>query len=170
MYFVIVIATTIVLPIGSAVIDFMLWNSGTKAWDAWTTIPLGQIPIISFLGKWYVFWAGGVRLMLAGLRQTFAPGFTLKQIFEIDHKPSEHIVQELGFANLSMGLLCIVTLPLPFLSPAGAIAAGLFYGLAGLQHIRKPGRNTQRTLAMVTDLLVFAVLATYVVLFTTSLF
>lgn len=163
MYFFIVIATTVVLPIGSAVIDYLMHGSRGDQSALRVTI--------AYLGTWYVFWAGGVRLMLAGLRQTFAPGFTLKQIFEIDHKPSEHIVQELGFANISIGLMCILTMIWPFVLAFGpAVAAGLFYGLAGLQHIRKPGRNAQRTLAMVTDLLVFAVLAAYVALFTMSLF
>lgn len=158
MYFVIVIATTIVLPIGSALAEMMSLNL------AGVHMPSSTILIV-FLGKWYVFWAGGVRLLLAGARQTFMPGMTLTQIFEIDHKPSEHIVQELGFANLSIGLLCVTTLVLPILTPAGAMTAGLFYGLAGIQHVLKPGRNAQRTLAMATDLLVFAVLATYFVMF-----
>ena len=150
MYFFIVILTTIVGPIGSALIEL--------ASNGW------QEPVF-YLGKWYVFWAGGVRLFLAGIRQSFAPGMTLKQIFGIDHKPSEHIVQELGFANLSMGLICLLSLPYPQLLQAGAIAAGLFYGLAGLQHLRKGQRNAQRTLAMVTDLLVFVVLAANVTTF-----
>lgn len=155
MYFIIVIATTVVLPLGSALIDGFLSGWQGPLW---------------YFGKWYVFWAGGVRLMLAGLRQTFAPGFTLKQIFEIDHAPSEHVVQELGFANLSIGLLCLLSLPMTMLAPGGAIAAGLFYGLAGLQHIRKPGRNAQRTLAMITDLLVFAVLGAFSVVFVMAQF
>ena len=156
MYFVIVIATTIVLPIASALIEM----SGLNL--AGMHMPLYSILIV-YLGKWYVFWAGGVRLMLAGLRQTFQPGFTLKKIFEIDHKPSEHIVQELGFANISMALLCLSTLLLPqLMTLAGAIVSGLYYGLAGLKHITSGGRNAERRLAMATDLLVFAVLATFV--------
>jgi hypothetical protein len=107
-----------------------------------------------------VFWAGGVRLMLAGLRQAFQPTYTLKQIFEIDHKPSEHIVQELGFANIAMGLVCLASLLKPQLMWAGAVASGLYYGLAGLKHLTgRSERNAHRTLAMWTDLLVFAVLA-----------
>ena len=152
MYFIIVIATTIVLPIGSALAEYgIVYSTGD--------VPAPVNTLIYCLGKWYVFWAGGVRLMLAGLRQTFAPGMTLKQIFEIDHPPSGHIVQELGFANLSISLVCLLSLLYPTLMPAGAISAGVFYGLAGLQHLRKPQRNAQRTVAMLTDLLVFLVLA-----------
>jgi hypothetical protein len=155
MYFFIVIATTIVLPIGSALVDaFSMF---------------GELPplnaAIALLGKWYVLWAGGIRLLLAGLRQTFQPAFTLKQIFEIDHKPSEHIVQELGFANISMGVVSLFTVMDLALLPAGALVGGLYYGLAGLKHLTGGERNTNRTLAMVTDMLVFAVLATYFAMF-----
>ncbi len=129
---------------------------------AWISPPAYQVAV-GYLGKWYLFWAGGVRLFLAGLRQTFQPGFTLRQIFEIDHKPSEHIVGELGFANLSMGLLCMLSLPALQLAMAGAIVAGLYYGLAGLKHVLSGERNANRTLAMATDILVLAVLAATVV-------
>lgn len=155
MYFFIVIATTIVLPIASALIDAQL-NIEPFTWAG--RVSVDQVLLAAF-GKWYVFWAGGVRLMLAGLRQSFAPGMTLRQIFEIDHPPSGHIVQELGFANISISLICLLSLLYPALMPAGAISAGVFYGLAGLQHIRKRERNPQRTLAMLTDLLVFVVLS-----------
>ena len=101
-------------------------------------------------------------LFLAGLRQTFTPGFTLKEIFEIDAPEASHIVQELGFANLSMGTLGLLALLHPMLTLAGAITGGLYYGLAGLKHITKGKRNAMRTTAMLTDILVFAVLAAYV--------
>ncbi len=112
--------------------------------------------------QWYVFWAGGVRLFLAGLRQAFTPKFTAREIFEMKGEEALPIVQELGFANLSMGALCLVA---PFIGAplAGAIVSGLYYGLAGFRHLTsREHRNAQRTLAMATDFLVFAVLATYV--------
>ena len=164
MYFVIVIATTIVLPIGSAVAETLWVYQGIVDSGGWIAPPLADVAL-PLLGKWYVFFAGGVRLFLAGIRQSFAPAMTLSQIFGIDHKPSEHIVQELGFANLSIGLICLLSLPYPHLAPACAIAAGLFYGLAGLQHLRKRERNAQRTLAMATDLMVFVMLAANVTTF-----
>ena len=153
MYFVIVIATTIVLPIASALIDIQA-NLG---WDMAATSSTALL--IEYLGKWYAFWAGGVRLMLAALRQILMPEMTLKNIFEIDHPPSGHIVQELGFANFAIAVLCLASLPLYRLLPGAMLVASLFYGLAGFQHLRKTGRNAERTLAMLTDLLVFAVLA-----------
>ncbi len=116
------------------------------------------------LGKWYVFFAVGVRLFLAGLRQTLTPAFRLQKIFEIEAPEANHIVQELGFANLSMGSLGLLALLDPMLTLAGAVTGGLYYGLAGLKTLTTGKRNAMRTTAMVTDILVFSVLAAFVVM------
>ncbi len=150
MYFVVVVALTILLPIAAAVAE------------AYYVLPAAGVFML--LGKWTAFFATGVRLLIAGLRQAFQPRFTLKQIFEIENEPSEQIVQELGFANLAMGVLGVLALLHPMLTFAAALVGALFYGLAGLKHLAKRERNAERTTAMVTDLWVFAALALYVVL------
>jgi hypothetical protein len=61
--------------------------------------------IIALIGKWYVFWAGGVRLLLAGMRQMSQPRFTAAEIFNLDNVKAFPIVREIGFANLAMGAL-----------------------------------------------------------------
>ena len=76
-----------------------------------------------------MFFAVGVRLFLAGLRQTLTPAFTLQKIFEIDSPEANHIVQELGFANLSMGSLGLLALLDPMLTLAGAVTGGLSIAL-----------------------------------------
>ena len=38
--------------------------------------------VMLLVGKWFVFWAVGVRLFIAGVRQA-QPQFTAKSIFEI---------------------------------------------------------------------------------------
>ncbi len=149
MYIVLVVVLTILAPIGSAVTEvYGLHAPGS---------------LIAYLGKWYVFWAGGVRLFLAGLRQVFQPAWTLKAIFEIESAEPKPIVQELGFANLSMGLLCMMSLIEPRLMVAGAIVSGIYYGLAGLRHATDETRNTNQNVALLTDVLVSAVLAYFVV-------
>jgi hypothetical protein len=148
MYFIIVIGLTIVLPILTAVTEFFSLH-----FDA---------PFLTLLGEAYVFFAGGARLLLAGLRQVAQPGFTLKEIFQIENREAEHIVQELGFANIAIGALCLASFWVGGLSAAGAIVAGLYYGFAGLRHIFSKGRNAKQNLAMCTDILVFLVLAAYI--------
>jgi hypothetical protein len=39
---------------------------------------------MALIGKWFLFWAAGVRLMLAAFRQLFQPEFTARQIFKIE--------------------------------------------------------------------------------------
>jgi hypothetical protein len=68
---------------------------------------------LAIIGKWFIFWAVGVRLLMAGLRQVFNPAFTAKDIFHINHEPSDAIVRELGFANICFGLIGVISLFLP---------------------------------------------------------
>lgn len=121
-------------------------------------------PLLLLVGKWFVFWPVGVRLFLAGLRQYFQPRFTAEKIFDIKNDEALPIVQELGLANLSMGLLGIISLMLPAFVLPTAIVGGLFYGLAGINHMVRGGRNVNCTIAMISDLFIFLVLAAYVLI------
>jgi hypothetical protein len=60
-------------------------------------------------GKWFVFWAVGIRAFTAGLHQVIRPQFTAKEILGIKGSQQFIIVQELGFANISIGTLGICT-------------------------------------------------------------
>jgi hypothetical protein len=115
---------------------------------------------LSFLiGKWFVFWGVGVRLMLAGLRQIANPNFTADVIFGVTENAALTLVQELGFANLSIGLLGVLSLVRSEWIVPAAITGGLFYGLAGMKHLIKGDRNRTENIAMVSDLWIFIVLA-----------
>ena len=117
--------------------------------------------IIFLIGKWFVFWSVGVRLMLAGARQISKPAFTAQTIFRIEDKAAETIVQELGFANLAIGAIGTLSLMFPdWITPA-AVAGGLFYGLAGIKHYMKGDRNRLETIAMISDLAAYVILAGY---------
>jgi hypothetical protein len=114
------------------------------------------------IGKWFVFWAGGVRLLMGGIRQTARPAFTAEGIFGIKDPSAQGLVREIGFGNLSMGLLGLVTLLKPeWLVPA-AIVSGLYYGLAGLGHAMRGGGNAHERIALWTDLYAFFLLAAVV--------
>ena len=119
--------------------------------------------IMALVGKWYVFWAVGVRLFGAGIRQVLQPRFTASEIFETDEPKAFGIVREVGFANLAMGTLGICSLYRPnWLVPA-ALTGGLYYGLAGLGHVVRKTRNANENVAMVSDGFAFVVLAVVVV-------
>lgn len=146
MYFASVILLLFVLPCVSIAIQ---WPSGAHA-----TAPL--------IGKWFVFWGVGVRLFLAGLRQTVQPRFTAEEIFEIHEIKSHAIVRELGFANLSLGTLGICSLVRAEWMLPAAIVGGLYYGLAAVGHVFRKSRNAKEYVAMVSDFFIFAVLAGFV--------
>jgi hypothetical protein len=147
MYLVSVILLLFVLPAASVLID-LVWVGGTD--------------LLLLIGKWFVFWAVGVRLFIAGVRQVVQPQFTSEGIFEIKDRAAFAIVREVGFGNLSMGTLGLASLAKSgFLMPA-AIVGGLYYGLAGAGHLLRGGRNFAGQTAMISDLMMFVVLAVFV--------
>ncbi len=122
----------------------------------------GAADLILLVGKWFTFWAVGVRLFLAGVMQTLRPQFTAQSIFDIKDEGALAVVREVGFGNLAIGTLGLASLAEPdWLMPA-AIAGGLFYGLAGVGHAIRKTRNLKEQIALVSDLLIFALLAVFV--------
>src|SRR4029077_11986599 len=116
MYLASIVLLLFVLPAG-CVIGQMLWFGGAA-------------DVMLLVGKWFVFWAVGVRLFMAGVRQVAQPQFTAESIFEIKDRAALGIVRELGFANLSSGTLGLASLAVPAWVAPAAIVGGLFYGLA----------------------------------------
>jgi len=117
--------------------------------------------LLALMGKWFVFWALGIRLELAGIVQMRQPEFTVKKMFGVDSPESYHFIRELGFATFSMGLLAILSLPFPDLRPGAALVGGLYMGFAGIYHaIKKPATGNE-WVAMLTDLMIAALMAVY---------
>jgi hypothetical protein len=102
--------------------------------------------------------------LLAGLRQTICPEFTADGIFGIKGTDPWPIVQELGFANLSMGMLGIISIADSGLARPSAIVSGLFFGIAGIRHVFRRNMYLAGTIAMVSDVFLFAVLLAYLIL------
>jgi hypothetical protein len=119
--------------------------------------------LIFLTGKWFVFWAIGIRLFSAGIKQATNPAFTLEKIFGIKSKESLVIVRELGFANICMGFLGTVSLFMEQFRLSAAIAGGLYFGLAGLLHVFKKRESKNEIIAMVSDLLIFIVMIIFVI-------
>jgi hypothetical protein len=145
MYLVSVVLLLAILPAVSVIIEAVMAPHGMS--------------ILGLVGKWYVFWACGIRLLLAGARQVSQPRFTAAEIFDLDAVKAFPIVREIGFANLAMATLGVCTIFRPaWLLPA-AVVGGLYYGLAGLGHVcRGAERNLNETVAMVSDGFAFFVL------------
>lgn len=150
-YEIMVIGLTVVLPILSTIIVATVLR------------PQSLTTVILNLGIYTVFWGVGVRLLLASITQITRPQVTLG-ILGIKTNEATQIIRELGFANLGMGIVGILSLWFPAWAPAVAIVAGVFLGLDGMTHLTKKQRNRKENVAMVTDLFVAVVALTFVVL------
>lgn len=148
MYYAVVLLLMFVLPIGSVVAE-----------HAQTGLSL--VPLI---GKWFVVWAVGVRLVLAGVRQYFQPRFTAQEIFGLSGDDALPLVRELGIANFATGTVGLLSLHWPGFAVPVAISAGLFYVIAGVRHAGQGHRNAKENLAMASDLFVGTVLGAYAAL------
>jgi hypothetical protein len=118
-----------------------------------------QSSLISLVGKWFIFWAVGLRLFIAGLRQTLNPSFTAESIFHITNKESFVIVRELGFANICMGAAGIISLFVPQWRMVAAFVGGLYLGIAGINHLIKKPVSLNEWTAMISDIFIFLVMA-----------
>jgi hypothetical protein len=151
MYLLIVLLTMVLLPLGS-----IGWEHFVRG--AYLQSP---VPLLLLAGKWFVFWAVGVRLVLAGVRQFFDPRFTAAEIFKIRGDEALPIVRELGVANFAAGVVAAASLARPRWVLPMAIIGAIFYGVAGICHLIKGAAGRNETIAMVSDLFVFAVLLAY---------
>lgn len=147
MYFISVVLLLLVFPALSVIIEAV--HLGASADVMW------------LIGKWFVFWGCGVRLFIAGVMQTLRPEFTAKSIFDIDAPAAYAIVREVGFGNLAMGTLGLVSLAMPEWVVSAAVVGGLYYGLAGLGHAFRGG-NFKEQVALWSDLAIFVLLAIFV--------
>jgi hypothetical protein len=109
------------------------------------------------IAKWFVFWGIGVRLFTAGIRQVLQPGFTARSIFGISDPQAEKLVSEIGFANLALGSVAVLSLIFPQLVVAIGLAGGIFLGLDGFKHISNGRLGGKEKTAMVTDLVSAAI-------------
>jgi hypothetical protein len=145
MYTAIVVLLTLALPLGFALAGMA---RGAGALDA--------------LGTAFVFWAVGVRLATAGLRQVLQPRFTAETIFAVTDPRALPLVREIGFANLAIGGLGLATQAVPAWVVPAALVGAVFFALAGAAHLGRRDRRRAETVAMATDLAAAAVLAAVV--------
>jgi hypothetical protein len=148
MYIAVVALTMLVLPVASILAEHVLHPAA---------------PLIDLLGRWFVFWGVGVRLALAGLRQLLQPAFTAREIFHMSGEGALPLVRELGVANLATAVPGLLSLAMPGFTLPVSISAGIFFGIAGIRHAAERNRSLNETIAMASDLFLFAVLAIFVI-------
>jgi hypothetical protein len=117
-----------------------------------------ETDIFSSMFKWFVFSGVGLRLSTAGLKQVISPSFTVKEIFKVNDDKSLLIVREVGFANISIGLIGILSLVFPEFRLAAATSGSLYFAFAGCLHIISNKKSRDEVFAMISDYFIFFVL------------
>jgi len=84
-----------------------------------------------------------------------------KQIFQFKSEESFIVIRELGFANVCIGLIGILSLLKPVWNAPAAIAGGLYFGLAGLSHLLKKPESKNEVIAMISDIFIFLLMLVY---------
>jgi hypothetical protein len=148
MYLVSVVLLMLVFPAASIYAEHAFWHANA--------------PLMMLVGKWFVFWSAGVRLFIAGLRQFFQPRFTSEEIFGIKSDDVLPIVRELGIANFATGTAGLLSIVRPSFVLPVAIAAAIFYGIAGVRHVAQREKLHNENIAMVSDLFASLVFAAYI--------
>jgi len=149
MYFWVILLLMFVFPLSSIAAELLIAHRHAD-------------PVL-VIGRWFVFWAVGVRLFTAGLRQALGPQFTAREIFGITSREPLVIVRELGFANLSIGLIGLAAVLKPGWVVPAALAGGVFYALAAVQHVAKRGKNRMELWATASGVFIALVLLGFVV-------
>ena len=120
-----------------------------------------ESPDWMLIGKWFIFWAVGIRLFTAGIKQSSNPEFTATKIFHMKTAESFVVIRELGFANIALGVMGILSVINNNWRILAAVIGGLFFGLAGLQHLFKKPDSRNELIAMLYDIAVLLVIVFY---------
>ena len=150
LYVLNVLATMLVIPLLSILAEMLFRKTALS---------------VGLAGKYFVGWAIGVRLLVAGLRQTTRPRFTAEEIFHLRNADeSLPIVRELGFANICLGILGTVSLFADDWRLPAALAGGLYFGFAGLLHVFRKAATFNERIAKISDLFIFGIALLYTLL------
>jgi hypothetical protein len=147
MYIVGVLLVMLVLPIFSVVNERYFLGS--------------HAGLLLLAGKWFVFWGVGIRLASAGVSQAMNPKYTAERILGLKTSEPWVVVRELGFTNLAIGTVGLGSIFAPSWLTPSALAGAVFYGLAGVNHLARNGRNRLENVAMLSDLFTCGVLCAY---------
>ena len=105
--------------------------------------------------KWLVLWLG-VRSVTAGLMQAMNPAYTAR--FLQLTSESHFMIQELGCANIGMGVLAALSFKFPQLQKPAAICNSVFLTGAAFLHIQRIDMiGWDETMSLLSDLYIIVV-------------
>ncbi len=148
MYYGMIIGCFVVFPIISIIVAHARERHRGETPDLWELIL-----------RWFTFWIVGVRLFIAGVSQAVRPEFTAETIFDTTDPAVLPFISELGFANIAMGLVGLLSIKLRSWTPPAALLGAVFLGLDGIRHVADGGAFTaDRAMAAGSDLVALVIL------------
>ncbi|MFT3704302.1 MAG: hypothetical protein QM802_18180 [Agriterribacter sp.] len=108
----------------------------------------------SLLGKWFILWVLGVRLLVVGFVQVVRRGRSAVQQSE----DGLDLVKIAGLVKMGLSLLGFLCVTHPQWSLLPTITVGIYLGLAGFQHDFKKPSTTEGWISMIYDMVVFVVI------------
>jgi hypothetical protein len=113
--------------------------------------------------KWFIFWGVGIRLFFKGIRLASTPQFTGLSLSSFKNRESYLLLLELGFANMalgSMGILSVINDQWRFIA---AIAGAIYFGLTDMLSLLKKTDGRHERVALIYNILVFSGLVAFMV-------
>ena len=130
MYIIIVLLLMLVLPALSVVNERHFLGS--------------HAGLLMLIGKSFVFWGAGIRLVSAGAHQVVNPKYTAQTILGLKTPEPWLVVRELGIANLAIGTVAVGSIfAHHWLTPAAVARASC--PCAGAGRPRDRGRDVRAT-------------------------
>ena len=129
------IALIAVLPITAALLESRIDQVSLNSANYW---------------KWFIFWGVGIRLFFKGIK--------------LASTPQSHLtLLELGFANMALGSMGILSVINDQWRLIAAIAGAIYFGLADMLRLLKKTDGRHERVALVYNILVFLGLVAFMV-------
>ena len=142
------IALIAVLPITAALIESRI----------------DQVPLnYANYWKWFIFWGVGIRLFFKGVRLASTPQMTGLSVSSFRSRESYLLLLELGFANMALGSMGILSVINDQWRLIAAIAGAIYFGLADMLRLLKKTDGRHERVALIYNILVFLGLVAFMV-------
>lgn len=145
------VSISIILPLVCILIEIAILKRQSK------TIPFKNITL-----KWLCFWAVGINAISAGVMQAFNPGYTANLL----HVTMSDfiVVEELGLAQLSIGIVALLSLKWVGFKKPAVIAYGTYiFGCIIIHFLRFSVIDTGEIISTLNDLWILVVSALIVI-------
>jgi hypothetical protein len=113
--------------------------------------------------KWFIFWGVGIRLFFKGIRLASTPQITGLNLSSFKNRESYLLLLELGFANMALGAMGILSVINDQWRLIAAIAGAIYFGLTDMLRLLKKTDGRHERVALIYNILVFSGLVAFMV-------